>query len=254
MASESIYNWIKEDVQAAAKPPMYRSKHKADAPVPASTFRKEKRVVGTFGRIVKDKVDPKKYLKGRERCGRGVQPTSKPKRFTRKDKPRKAAVPSRHERPVMGVKHEKDFVTANAVENILAVPPARTKKQELRYTQKAEYGRPPAYLETVKADVEAERDFIRQMLDEQDMVAQAEQPRMRQMPEDERAEMLDALKEKWDAVNMEYQKITFKNISTSNSTIGQIRAKEACEQQLAQLERDIKRLSAKGPIYVLDDE
>lgn len=178
----------------------------------------------------------------------------------------------------MGVKHEKDFVTANAVENILAgaslqgqrlvraascltqpvprftVPPARTKKQELRYTQKADFGRPPAYLETVKADVEAERDFIRQMLDEQDMVAQAEQPRMRQMPEDERAEMLDALKEKWDAVNMEYQKITFKNISTSNSTIGQIRAKEACEQQLAQLERDIKRLSAKGPIYVLDDE
>ena len=77
MASENIYNWIKEDVAVAAKAPMYRSKYRADAPVPASTFRKEKRVVGTFGRIVKDKIDPKSYLKGRERCGRGVQPTSK---------------------------------------------------------------------------------------------------------------------------------------------------------------------------------
>jgi len=112
----------------------------------------------------------------------------------------------------------------------------------------------PKYLDTVKADIEAERDLIRMMLDEQDMQHEAEQPRMRQMPEDERAEMLDALKEKWDAVNQQYQKITFKSISTSNSTIGQIRSKEACEQQMSQLERDIKRLSAKGPIYVLDDE
>jgi hypothetical protein len=109
-------------------------------------------------------------------------------------------------------------------------------------------------LQSVKADIEAERDLIRMMLDEQDMTHAAEQPSVREMPEDERAEMLDALKEKWDAVNTQYQRITFKSISTSNSPIGQIRSKEACEQQMSQLERDIKRLSAKGPIYIMDDE
>ncbi len=45
----------------------------------------------------------------------------------------------------------------------------------------------------------------------------------RELPEDERMELLAALKAKWDTVNQEYQKVTFKNISTSNSTAGTIR-------------------------------
>lgn len=56
-----------------------------------------------------------------------------------------------------------------------------------------------------------------------------------------------------DQVNLKYQKTTFKSISTSNSTIGEIRWKESCEKQLAQIERDIARLSVKAPIYVVDD-
>lgn len=56
-----------------------------------------------------------------------------------------------------------------------------------------------------------------------------------------------------DQVNLKYQKTTFKSISTSNSTIGEIRWKENCEKQLSQIERDIARLSVKAPIYVVDD-
>lgn len=56
-----------------------------------------------------------------------------------------------------------------------------------------------------------------------------------------------------DQVNLKYQKTTFKSISTSNSTIGEIRWKENCEKQLTQIERDIARLSVKAPIYVVDD-
>jgi hypothetical protein len=84
MASENIYNWIQETQTAAAKAPMYRSKHDPSAPLPASTFGQKKAAngIGTFGRIVKDTVKPTKYLKGRERCGRGVLPSSK-----RKSKP-----------------------------------------------------------------------------------------------------------------------------------------------------------------------
>lgn len=66
-------------------------------------------------------------------------------------------------------------------------------------------------------------------------------------------ELLDALKARWDTVNQEYQRVAFRNISSTNATAGQIRRKEECERQLTELEKDIDRLSAKGPIYVADE-
>jgi hypothetical protein len=74
----------------------------------------------------------------------------------------------------------------------------------------------------------------------------------RELGEDERAELIDSLKSKWDEVNSRYQVIAHRKISTSNSTIGEIRWKEDCERQLSQIERDIERLSVKAPIYVVD--
>lgn len=78
--------------------------------------------------------------------------------------------------------------------------------------------------------------------------------RMRELTSGEREELLEALKKKWDSVNKVYQKTTFKNISTSNSTIGEIRFKENCERQLNQVEKDIARLSVRAPIFVVDDD
>ena len=50
-----------------------------------------------------------------------------------------------------------------------------------------------------------------------------------------------------------YGLISFKNISTSNSTLGEIRLKQTLEQSLTSLEEDIKKLSVKGPIMIVDD-
>lgn len=85
------------------------------------------------------------------------------------------------------------------------------------------------------------------------MMRTAGEPVMRELSEDERGELLAALKEKWDAVNARYQRITHQKISTSTSTLGQVRAKEMCERQLDEIERDIKRLSVAGPIMVVDE-
>ena len=49
-----------------------------------------------------------------------------------------------------------------------------------------------------------------------------------------------------------YQVISHRNISTSNSTKGEIRWKETCEQQMAQLEKDILKLSSNGPVYIVE--
>lgn len=75
--AECIYNWIKEESAAPRKPQRYKSKYDPKAPLAASTFRKEERVVGTFGRNVRGTVKPSEYLKAGERCGRGIDPSSK---------------------------------------------------------------------------------------------------------------------------------------------------------------------------------
>jgi hypothetical protein len=251
MEGESIYGWIKEEAPAAQKAARHRSKYDPKAPLSSSTFGGSKKAAGTFGRSVKEDVNPGRYLRGREKTGAGVDPKSKPAKFERTaGGSRKPAVPRRGERPVHGLKSEKNFVVANAVENILAVP-KRAEPTEPDYLRKADFGKVPAYLAEVKKELEAEKEFVDQMLAEQDAV---DGPRMRELSEDERDTLLLQLKEKWGAVNEKYQRMTFKKISTSNSTAGAIRRKEECETMLSQLEKDIERLSAKGPIYVVDDE
>ncbi len=126
-------------------------------------------------------------------------------------------------------------------------------KQELNWTKKKEYGQVPSYLSRVKQDIEAERDYILHMLDQEQMEAEAASGQTREMTDEERAELLEALKTKWDEVNARFQVIAHRKISTSNSTIGEIRWKETCEKQMAQLEADIKRLSVRAPIYIVDN-
>eukprot|EP01138_Halocafeteria_seosinensis_P016320 gb/GECG01016650.1/.p1 GENE.gb/GECG01016650.1/~~gb/GECG01016650.1/.p1 ORF type:complete len:284 (+),score=40.12 gb/GECG01016650.1/:1-852(+) len=253
-SGENIYNWIKREEPPAQKLPMYRSKYNPTNPPVRSTFNNvtQKKPNGTIGRITKDQIQPKQYLKAHERTGAAMPDKTKPKRFQRQHERRKPSIPKRDEQPPHGLRSDKNYVVGNAVENILAAPGGR-HRGEPDYLHKADYGKVPAYLDDVKKEVEAEREMIQQILDEDEMKHE-EGPRYREMSEEERDELLNALKTKWDLVNHEYQKMTWKNISTTNSTFGQIQAKEDCENQLAQLEKDIERLSAKGPIYVLDED
>lgn len=175
---------------------------------------------------------------------------SRPGRFNRTGGRRKAAVPRRDERPVYGLKTSKNFVVSNAVENILAAP-KMVDNGKLDYTKKEDYGKVPAYLNEVKAQIEEERTMIQDMLMQQDV--EGDYDMVTELSDSERAELIKALKAKWDAVNAQYQLITFKRVSSSNSTVGAIRRKEGCERQLAQLEKDIERLSGKGPVLVVDE-
>ena len=66
------------------------------------------------------------------------------------------------------------------------------------------------------------------------------------MSEQEREEMITALKKKWEIVHRDYQQIT--HISKID-TLGKKNKKEGCERELAQLEKDIQKLS-KNFIFV----
>ena len=87
---ENLKDWIKEEIKAPEKPPLYKSKHNPKSPLSYSTFSKSAISYDPF--------------------------TANP------SKAKKPAVPRRNERPVYGLKTERNYPTANAVEVILAVP------------------------------------------------------------------------------------------------------------------------------------
>ena len=162
-------------------------------------------------------------------------------------------VPRRDERPLRLPASGKDFVQQNAVDAIMAPRRSRPKAEPVDWKKVPTFGKVPAYLDGIKQELEQERDLMVAMIDEQQMKSEAASgASTREMADDERQELINALKAKWDVVNDKYQVISHRNISTSNSTKGEIRWKETCEQQMAKLEKDIKRLEMPGPIYIAE--
>lgn len=95
---------------------------------------------------------------------------------------KKVAVPKRDEKPIQGLVSDKNFIVANAVENILAAPKLPGNKDK-DYLKKKTYGKTPKYLTNIKNEIEDEYNLVREMLIEE----QAEEDRRKYlMPETER--------------------------------------------------------------------
>ena len=156
--------------------------------------------------------------------------------------PKKVPVPLRDEKPIMGLVSDKNFIVSNAVENILAAPklPANNNRD---YLKKKNYGKVPKYMQTIKKEIEDEYQLVREMQIEEE----AEMDRQKfLMDEDEKQELIAALKKKWEVVHKEYQTLTHKS---KLDTIGLKDKFESCERELKQLEQDIQKLS-KNYIFV----
>lgn len=120
-------------------------------------------------------------------------------KFTRDHAP-KPAVPKKDEKPIHGLVSDKNFIVANAVENILAAPklPQNTQKD---YLKKKNYGAVPKYLTKIKNEIEDEYNLVREMQIEE----QNEKDRQKfLMPENERQELIAALKKKWEVLHHQF--------------------------------------------------
>jgi len=273
---ESIYKIIPPEVMPVQKPPMYRSQHRGTVPPSSSTFglaqtsrpgvtnmqgdsdapkgsnHVYKKPKATFGPAPgSTRTDPGQILlRGskapqveslgamRQKNPEQLQPSS----LKHKVKP---PVPASTEKPIMNLVTAKDFITANAVENILAAPKKVTRDAK-DYLHKADYGKVPGYLQRIKADINEEYEFIRAM-QEQEV---AQQGNMRVLSDDERGAMIEGLKARWEHVNTDYQSSTH---ITKLDTVGKVRRKEQYESTLAQIEKDIEKLNRKY-IFVDNDQ
>ncbi len=162
-------------------------------------------------------------------------------KYTR-DGEKKAAVPKKDEKPIMGLVSDKNFIVSNAVENILAAPklPQNSDKD---YLKKKNYGKVPKYLQKIKKEIEDEYQLVREMQIEEE----ADMDRQKFLMDDsEKQELIAALKKKWEVVHKEYQTLTHKK---QLDTLGLKEKYERCERELNQLERDIQQLS-KNFIFV----
>merc|ERR1711988_15007 len=235
---ESIYCLIPPVIEPPPKPPLYRSKY--PGAVPAT-----KKPAATMGPLKVAAPEPTKFLKAYTRDDNKLP---EPRKFDYTDaKTRKAGVPKREEKPVMGLVTSKNFITCNAVENILAVP-KKTDVRQVSYMNKKGYGKVPAYLEKVKGEIQDEYNYIMQMQEAagEEYGEEGDGGRTRMLSEGERVSMLNGLKTNWDRINKAYQTLSF-----TLDTPAEEQRKEEFEAQLEQIERDIERLSKRN-VFVED--
>ena len=105
----------------------------------------------------------------------------------------------------------------------------------------------PPYLQKIKQEIADEYEYIKTMQQQQ---ADEGPTGMKLMEESERMDLIIQLKKKWDAVNTLYQGSSVLSLA-SLDTIGKVKRKEMYEAQLAQIEKDIEKLSKKQ-VYVME--
>jgi len=233
VVEESVYNLIPPEIPPPFKQDMYRSRHSGTIPI-------QKKAGATFGPAPSQTVDPKQFLRKHEK-----EPVLHDRgQFQYVEEERKPPIPSRKDKPVMGLQSRKNFVSANAIDNILAVP-KQPMQREPDYLSKPDYGKVPKYLGQVKAQIKEEYDLLDSMNQQQHELQQDSSIQV--LPEEERLAMLAGLKANWERINKEYQTLSF-----TLDTPAKRKRKEAYEAQLEQIEKDIEKLNRKY-IFVSQD-
>jgi len=231
---ESIYGLLPPNEAVPPKPPMYKSMHTGQVNPKNFPMGVRKRDKGTFGPAAgASKPGTDTFLKKHD----GEPTLPEPTMPTNPRSKSKAAVPTRVEKPLMGLVSSKNFVTANAVENILSTPSKVTHPEPLA-TQKPDYGKVPRYLTKVKGQIEQEKYLIEEQTRAAEQAASVGS--LRRMSEEEQEILVTELKLKWQRVNEAYQKLPF----TLDTPMRRMR-KEQYETELTQLEKDIETLNRR---------
>ena len=122
--------------------------------------------------------------------------------------------------------------------------PKNVKTEPKKYVEKKDYGKVPAYLTKHKNEIEEEYKLIKEMQ------VQEEENQERQkylISDEEKKQLVDALKKKWDVLHHDYQAIITR--VTKTNPLGLKTLKENLEKEMSQIEKDIEKLN-KNYIFV----
>lgn len=263
MSDESIYNLVPEAPQQVHKGRVHRSKHDPNAPPTYSTFPRKEAPCnardssgammfaarsGVIGRDVGPEVDPKRFLKAHS-SKRDKLPEAH--KFDRpRIAPAKETVPTRDDKPVMGLMTEKNFVHANAIDAMCSTAKRKGPEPPVPATQKADFGKKPAYLERVKSQIDAEKTMLAEnRMYQAEHAASVKAHYVRQVDEEERERLIGQLRARWEEKHAHYQSLPF-----ARDTEQQIARKEALERDLKEIEAALEKLSKKVVVVYRDTD
>ena len=131
------------------------------------------------------------------------------------------------------------------------IVPKKLPEKEGDYLKKEDYGKVPEYLKHVKEEIRRENEMIENYVKSRinGMKEEVTAQQQTELDENERRDLIEKLKARWELINAQYQKTT--HIISMNSC-GMIRRKEECERILKELESDIEKLSHPGKIVIVN--
>jgi hypothetical protein len=258
---ESIYTLVPHVPAAAQKGKMHRSKFDPSAAPSYSTFPRKEGArgqgegsasmlyagrSGAMGRDVGPEVDPKRFLKSHSSKKDKLPP---PQPFQRPQvAPTKPGVPARDDKPVMGLMTEKNFVHGNAVDAVCAPARHRGAKEEENPVTRKDFGKAPSYLTRMKAQVDSEKTMLAESHSrEAEYHASMKEQFVRPVPEDEKEELIAALRVRWEEKHRQYHSLPF-----AQDTAMSIARKEGIERELKEIEGALAKLSKKVVVVYND--
>ena len=238
MQQESIYKIVPKAKIIPGKDALYKSTHPYYVAPTASTFKLinssypnvsnmggETRLPrgahpllrdsATFGiPDVGKSVSPENYHR-KGPIGRKLPPLE---RLHTSTEVRKPPVPTLKDKPIMGLKTDKNYITANAVDNILMAPKKLTTGEEFPRLLKVRnvykdkhkyYGQIPTYITNLRLKIKEEYDTLQEMKRRK---KEEEDAKQRLLTQDEVAELRQGLQKKWEMYNQRYAKMTHKKV------------------------------------------
>lgn len=223
---ESIYNLVPKDKIAPIKEPRYKSQFPHWIAPTASTFclktssfpdvaningeitnpRGAHPLKGSWATFGKpdglNKKDPNNFTKK----GHQYRTLPEPERLRATTEIKKPSVPTIKDKPIMGLKSDKNYITANAVDIILMAPKKR-ETEKLNYLNKKTFGQIPGYLSKLKGEIENEYKTIREM---QLRTDDEEAKKKKLLNEDEVCSLREGLKKKLEQLKISYGELTHK--------------------------------------------
>lgn len=250
MMEESIYDLIPREHRQAEKAGRHHSKFKGNV---RNEYTKTKADYKTMGPAKVQTRATNEFLKKHEK--EPALPDKQTFSYTDGER-RKPNVPRKDDRPIMGLKTTKNFITQNAVENIMSVPrkaernyvdtkkgdkrPLDPSGMEPKFVHKKDFGQTPEYIERRKEEMARAQDEYNVYVAEH-----FRRGAMNQLTEQDRQDILDGLKSNWEYLHHEYQ-----GLSVVTDTAPKKNRKERMEAEMKQLERDIEQIEKHRTIYI----